>query len=81
MVQSVVPLKCLQGRNSCIAVLSDIFTSYLWNKANIVKFVQATQHQPVATSNIILWADHYVIAMWKTADHMDARSKTVCRAV
>ena len=53
----------------------------MWNKANIVKLVQVTQHQPVATSNIKLWADHYVIAMWKTANHMDARSKKVCRAV
>ena len=53
----------------------------MWNKANIVKLVQVTQHKPVATSNIKLWADHYVMAMRKTADHVDARLKTVCRAV
>ena len=51
------------------------------NKANIVKLMHVTQHKPVATSNIILWADHYVMAMWQTADHVDARLKTVCRAV
>ena len=51
------------------------------NKANIVKLMHVTQHKPVATTNIILWADHYVMAMWKTADHVDARLKTVCSAV
>ena len=46
-----------------------------------MKLVHVTQHKPVATSNIKLRADHYVMAMWKTADHVDARLKTVCRAV
>ena len=46
-----------------------------------MKLVQVTEHQPVATSNIKLGADHYVMAMRKTADHVDARLKTVCRAV
>ena len=45
----------------------------MWNKANIVKLVHMTQHKPVSTTNIKLWADHYVMAMRKTADHMDAR--------
>ena len=53
----------------------------MWNKANIVKLEHVTQHKPVATSNIILWADHYVMPMLQTADHVDARLKTVCRAV
>ena len=53
----------------------------MWNKANIMKLEHVTQHQPVATSNIILWADHYVMTMLQTADHVDARFKTVCRAV
>ena len=53
----------------------------MWNKANIVKLVHMTQHKPVSTTNIKLWADHYVMAMRKTADHVDARFKTVCRAV
>ena len=53
----------------------------MWNKANIVKLEHVTQHKPVATSNIILWADHYVMAMLQTADHVDARLKTVCRAM
>ena len=53
----------------------------MWNKANIVKLVHMAQHKPVATTNIKLWADHYVMAMRKTADHVDARLKTVCRAV
>ena len=51
------------------------------NMANIVKLTHVTQHKPVATSNIILWTDHYVMAMWQTTDHVDARLKTVCRAV
>ena len=49
------------------------------NKANIVKLMHVTQHKPVATK--ILWTDHYVMAMWQTADHVDARFKTVCRAL
>ena len=53
----------------------------MWNKANIVMLVQVTQHKPVATSNIKFWADRYVMAMRKTANHVDARSKTVCRAM
>ena len=40
-----------------------------------------TQHKPVATSNIILWADYYVMATGQTADHVDTRFKTACRAV
>ena len=46
-----------------------------------MKLVHVTQQKPVATSNIKLWADHYVMAMRKTADHVDASLKTVCRAV
>ena len=51
------------------------------NKANIVKLMHVTQHKPGATSNVILWADHYVMAMRQTADHVDARFKIVCRAM
>ena len=57
-------------------VTSNIFTSFTWNKTDIVKLGYVTQHKSVATSNIILWADHYVIVM--TADHLNARFKVVC---
>ena len=53
----------------------------MWNKTNIVKLEHVTQHKPVANSNIILWADHYIVAMLQAADHVDERLKTVCRAV
>ena len=43
-----------------------------------MKLVHVTQHKSVATSNIILWADPYVIVMRQTVDHVDARLKTVC---
>ena len=45
--------------------------------------MHVTQHKSVATStsSIILWANHYVMVMRQTADHVDARSKTVCRSV
>ena len=46
-----------------------------------MQLVHVTQHKSVATSNIILWANHYVIVMRQTADHVDARCKTVCRSV
>ena len=51
------------------------------NKAKIVKLMHVAQHKPVATRNIILWIDYYVMAMRQTADHVYARFKTVCRAV
>ena len=37
-----------------------------------------TQHKSVATSNIVLWTDPYVMVMRQTADHVNARLKTVC---
>ena len=36
----------------------DILASFKWNKTNIVKLMHKTQHKPIVTSNIILWADH-----------------------
>ena len=50
----------------------------MWNKTNIVKLMHVTQHKPVATSNIVLWADHYVMVMRQTADHVDPSFKAVC---
>ena len=43
-----------------------------------MKLVHVTQHKSVGTSNIILWADPYVIVMRQTVDHVDARLKKVC---
>ena len=57
-------------------VTSNIFTSFTWNKTDIVKLEHVTQRKPGATSIIILWADHYVIIM--TADHLNACFKVVC---
>ena len=42
--------------------------------------MHVTQHKSVATSNIILWANHYVIVMRQTTDHVDARFETVAGA-
>ena len=53
----------------------------MWNKTNIVKLMHVTQYKPVATSNIILWADHYIMVMRQTADHVDASFKAVCRTM
>ena len=50
----------------------------MWNKTNIVKLMHVTQHKLVATSNIILWADHNVMVMRQTADHVDPSFKAVC---
>ena len=57
----------------------DILASFKWNKTNIVKLMHKTQHKPIVTSNIILWADHYVMVIWQTADHVNACFKVVCR--
>ena len=46
----------------------------------MVQLMHVTQHKAVATSNIILWADHYVIMMRQTTDHVGARFKTVAAA-
>ena len=35
-----------------------------------MKLMHVTQHKPVVTSIIILWANHYVIMMRQTADHV-----------
>ena len=56
----------------------DNLVSFMWNKTNIVKLIRVTQHKLVGTSNIILWAGHYVMVMRQTADHMDASFKAVC---
>ena len=50
----------------------------MWSKTNIVKLMHVTQHKSFATSNIILWGDHYVMVMRQTADHVDASFKAVC---
>ena len=51
-------------------------TSFTWNEADIVKVMNVAQHKSSATSDIILWADHYVKVM--TADHLNACFKVVC---
>ena len=56
----------------------DILASFKWNKTNIVKLMHKTQHKPIVTSNIILWADHYVMVMRQTAYHVNACFKAVC---
>ena len=50
-------------------------------KANIMKLMHVTQHKPVVTSIIILWANHYVIMMRQTADHVNTCFKAVCRTM
>ena len=54
-------------------------TFFRWNEADIVKLVHVTQHESVASSNIILWANYYVIVM--TTDHLNACFKAVCCTV
>ena len=44
-----------------------------------MKLIHVTQHKPVVTSIIILWANHYVIMMPQTADHVNTCFKTICR--
>ena len=56
----------------------DNLVSFMRNKTNIVKLMHVIQHKPVATSNIILWSDHYVMVMRQTADHVDPGFKAVC---
>ena len=50
-------------------------------KANVMKLMHVTQHKPVVTSIIILWANHYVIMMRQTADYVNACFKAVCRTM
>ena len=57
-------------------VASNIFTSFTWKKTDIVMLMHVTQYKAGASSNIILWADHYFIVM--TAYHVNACFKEVC---
>lgn len=54
-------------------------TFFRWNEADIVKLVHVTHHESVASSNIILWTNYYVIVM--TTDHLNACFKAVCCTV
>ena len=56
----------------------DNLVSFMRNKTNIVKLMHVIQHKPVATSNIILWSDHYVMVMRQTAYLVDPSFKAVC---
>ena len=38
-------------------------TFFRWNEADIVKLVHVTQYESVASSNIIPWANYYVIVV------------------
>ena len=46
-----------------------------------MKFMHVTQHKPVVTIIIILWAKYDVIMMRQTADHVNTRFKAVCRTM
>ena len=46
-----------------------------------MKLMHVTQHKPVVTIIIILWANHYVIMMRQTADHVNTRFKAVRRTM
>ena len=62
------------GKGIVYWVASNIFTSFMWNKTDIVKLMHVTQYK--AGASIILWADHYFIVM--TAYHVNACLKVIC---
>ena len=46
-----------------------------------MKLMHVTQKKSVAASIIILWANHYDIAIRQTTDHMNTCFKAVCRSM
>ena len=82
---SVFPIHILLFRLSLMVVTvryvksTTLNTFFRWNEADIVKLVHVTQHESVASSNIILWTNYYVIVM--TTDHLNACFKAVCCTV
>ena len=63
----------MSGKGIVYWVASNIFTSFMWNKTDIVKLMHVTQYK--AGASIIFWADHYFIVM--TAYHVNACLKEI----
>ena len=66
----------MSGKGIVYWVASNIFTSFTWNKTDIVMLMHVTQYKAGASSNIILWADHYFIVI--TTYHVNACLKVIC---